>query len=213
MKIIIGLVVLALIYFIYKKVTGDKASLEHTPETSSSAAPSAADETASESVSEATTESATDSTDGASVAAAALAAVSATASSAASAVSASSSLPLEHLIGIDRRAGKALRALGITDMSALLSAGADKLSAAGFDTAAAKALQAQAALSALPGVTPHEASVLASSGMDSIAALASQDPSELLSKVARANKATGALKTAPGVQQLQRLISSAKAAA
>lgn len=209
MKIIIGLVVLALIYFIYKKVTGDKASLEHTPETS----PSAANETASESVSKAAADTAPDSTDGASVAAAALAAVSDTASSAASAVSISSSLPLEHLVGIDRRAGKALRALGITDMNALLSAGADKLSAAGFGTAAAKALQAQAALSALPGVTPHEASVLACSGIDSIAALASQDPSDLLSKVARANKGTGALKTAPGVQQLQRLISSAKAAA
>lgn len=211
MKIIIGLVVLALIYFIYKKVTGDKGPLEHTPETSSSAAPNAADETTSGSVSEATTQSATDSVDGASVAAAA--AVSATASSAACTVSASNSLPLEHIVGIDRRAGKALRALGITDMNALLSAGADKLSAAGFDTAAAKTLQAQAALSALAGVTSHEASVLASSGIDSIATLASQNPTDLLSKVARANKSTGAMKSAPGVQQLQRLISTAKAAA
>ena len=211
MKIIIGLVVLALIYFIYKKVTGDKAALEHTPDTSPSPASSPASDAASEPASESAADSSADSIDGAAVAAAAV--VSTAAASASSAVSANSSLPLEHLVGIDRRAGKALRALGITDMNALLGAGADKLSAAGFDTAAAKALQAQAALSALPGVTPHEASVLASSGIDSIAALASQDPSDLLSKVARANKGTGALKTAPGVQQLQRLISSAKAAA
>lgn len=209
MKIIIGLILLALIYFIYKKVTGDKASLEHTSDASSNAVPSSA--------TEAKTDTAADNqvtdTSTSGVASATAAVASAAVSNASNAASLSSSLPLEHLVGIDRRAGKALRALGITDMNALLSAGADKLSAAGFDAAAAKTLQAQAALSALPGVSPHEASVLASSGIDSITALASQDPSELLSKVARANKSTGALKAAPGVQQLQRLISSAKAAA
>ena len=211
MKIIIGLVILALIYFIYKKVTGDKASLEHTPDASSSAAPSTASETVSDSAD--TTAESNDDASAVGAAAAAVAVASATPSDVSNAIPASNSLPLEHLVGIDRRGGKALRALGITDMDTLLSAGTDKLSAAGFDPAAAKALQAQAALSALPGVTPHETSVLASSGIDSIAALANQDPNELLAKVARANKGTGALKSAPGVQQLQRLISSAKAAA
>ncbi len=123
------------------------------------------------------------------------------------------SLPVEHLVGVDRRTGKALRAMGISDTLTLAAASAEKLQAAGLDTAATKTLQAQAALSALSGVTPHEASVLASCGIDSVATLAKQDPAELVAKLEKVNRYTGALKSAPGVQQLQRLISTANVAA
>lgn len=221
MKILISLILLALIYFLFRKFTAGKS----TPEQLTSAATptdtladsntdAELDDSAAVEPSATVSAAAATETPIATETASASSVQASTTSSTASPPSrASQSLPIEHLEGIDRRTGKTLRALGINDLDSLVVASNDTLEAAGFQAAAAKVLRAQAALSTLSGITPSEVSVLAKSGIDSIANLAEQDPAGLLARVAQTNRGSSALKSAPGVQQLQRLISSAKAAA
>ena len=229
MKIVIAVILIALIFFLFRKFTAGKTTSEQPSSNDSLTSAEATATTVAEKTHSAA-EKTVDSTTAAAAAAgtavagavaAATAEVTSTntsgvtesATSAPSPPAAGSSLPIEHLEGVDRQTGKTLRGLGIKDTVSLLNASEDTLEAAGIDQAAAKLLQAQASLSALPDATPSEISALANSGIDSIKSLAQQTPEQLLTIVARTNRGSATLKSAPGVQQLQRLISRAKAVA
>jgi len=228
MKIVIAVILIALIFFLFRKFTAGKTTSEQPSSNDSLTSAEATATTVAEkthSAAEKTVDSTTAAAAAAGTAVAGAVAVATakvtsintsdaeSAASAPSSPAAGSSLPIEHLEGVDRQTGKTLRGLGIKDTVSLLNASEDTLEAAGIDQAAAKLLQAQASLSALPDATPSEISALANSGIDSIKSLAQQTPEQLLTIVARTNRGSATLKSAPGVQQLQRLISRAKAVA
>lgn len=203
MEIVIGMVVLALIYFLYRKLsagsspaneddaaagTPPQAEANPPPAVSSHRGPATAVLPAQEN------------------------AASTPPPVAPAVTSECAELPLEHLVSINSKTAATLRALGISDLQSLADANAETLMAAGFEGTAARNVKAQALLSALPGVSPHELSALAASGVSSIASLAKEEAEKLAVRVDKSNRRIGSLKTGLGIQQLRRIIGAANAA-
>lgn len=212
MKILIALVVVALIYFLYRRFSAGSpaapaqdATSDVTPEPSSPTAPSTSSATTQQqSSAPAPVAEVTETTQAAALSSAA---------SQTDAAEAHKTLPLEHLVSINRSTGATLRALGVSDLASLAGANTETLIAAGFEGATANNLKAQAALSALPGVSPHELMALAASGVDSVASLAKEQPQTLAARIEKSNRDVGSLKSGLGIQQLQRIIGAANATA